>query len=778
MNTARSTRSSPLRLIFGLAGLLALPPSASAQTGPHIGYVYPAGGQQGTSFQVIVAGQILNGATNAYVSGAGVQAAVVEYTKPLTPKEINELRQKLKELQDKRAAARTNRTEYVPAEARVSTNAVWTAEDQSMMAEIREKIAATEKRRANPAIAETVTLRVTVAPTAELGGHELRLQTQLGLSNPLVFCVGQSPEFSERAATEIKEPAGPRRNAQTKPTRTEMNITLPATVNGQIMPGGVARYRFAARSGQHLVIAVAARELIPYLADAVPGWFQASLSLYDSGGHELACADHFRFHPDPVLYYEVPRDGDYIVEIHDSLYRGREDFVYRITIGELPFLTDVFPLGAPAGGTTTVKLTGWNLPVDSLTQLFKTAGGYTVSAHGGGRISNHVPFVVDALPECFDAETNHSPAAAQSVALPVIVNGRVAKPGDRHVYSFEGRAGEEIVAEVLARRLGSPLDSTLQLTDAAGKQLAFNDDCEDKGAGLETHHADSYLRVRLPANGTYHLFLADAQHQGGPEFAYRLRISPPRPDFELRVVPSSINVRGGASVPFTVFALRRDGFDRRITLALKNAPEGFALSGGEIPPGEDKVRLTLTAPPAAFDGLLTLDLEGQGLINGRMVSRAAVPAEDMMQAFAYQHLVPARDWMICVSDRPVAAGAPTILDAIPVRIPAGGAASVRLATPSRAYVDRFNFELNAPPDGMALTSVTPTDQGMELVLQCDAAKAKPGLRGNLIVDLVPAAKPAAAGGAKKAGNQRRAPVGTLPAIPFVVQQQVAGNPQQ
>ena len=191
------------------------------------------------------------------------------------------------------------------------------------------------------------------------------------------------------------------------------------------------------------------------------------------------------------------------------------------------------------------------------------------------------------------------------------------------------------------------------------------------------------------------------------------------------------------------------------------------------------MRLTLTAPPAAFDGLLTLDLEGQGLINGRMVSRAAVPAEDMMQAFAYQHLVPARDWMICVSDRPVAAGAPTILDAIPVRIPAGGAASVRLATPSRAYVDRFNFELNAPPDGMALTSVTPTDQGMELVLQCDAAKAKPGLRGNLIVDLVPAAKPAAAGRAKKAGNQRRAPVGTLPAIPFVVvQQQVAGNPQQ
>ena len=39
------------------------------------------------------------------------------------------------------------------------------------------------------------------------------------------------------------------------------------------------------------------------------------------------------------------------------------------------------------------------------------------------------------------------------------------------------------MAEVYARRLDSPLDSVLKLTDAAGKQLAFNDDHEDKGAG-------------------------------------------------------------------------------------------------------------------------------------------------------------------------------------------------------------------------------------------------------------------------------------------------------
>jgi hypothetical protein len=39
-----------------------------------------------------------------------------------------------------------------------------------------------------------------------------------------------------------------------------------------------------------------------------------------------------QFHPDPVLYYEVPADGHYDLEIKDAIYRGREDFVYRITL--------------------------------------------------------------------------------------------------------------------------------------------------------------------------------------------------------------------------------------------------------------------------------------------------------------------------------------------------------------------------------------------------------------------------------------------------------------
>src|SRR5262249_3311269 len=149
-------------------------------------------------------------------------------------------------------------------------------------------------------------------------------------------------------------------------------VDLPAVLNGQMMPGAADPWRFHALKGQRLVAAAAARELIPYISDAVPGWFQAVITLRDAKGRELQTAGCYRFHPDPVMYYEVPEDGDYTLDIHDSIYRGREDFVYRVTAGELPFVTSVFPLGGKAGARTPVELLGWNLPSGRAIERFQT----------------------------------------------------------------------------------------------------------------------------------------------------------------------------------------------------------------------------------------------------------------------------------------------------------------------------------------------------------------------------------------------------------------------
>ncbi|HOC56501.1 MAG TPA: hypothetical protein PKI20_12840 [Verrucomicrobiota bacterium] len=763
-----------------LAGLLALTTLASfgrAQSlAPRIGYVYPAGGRQGATVQVAIGGQYLNNAGAAFVSGAGVEVKVGEYTRPLNQKEFNNLRDQLKELQSKRAAAsRAGKKRKAPAAARSGTNVVWTAADERAAAEIRRKLFLFAPRRnQNPAIAETVTLRVTVSANAAPGDREIRLATPGGLSNPLRFCIGQLPEFTKRTTTTVPDEATLRQrrfsNEQKAAAPTEMRITLPAVVNGQILPGGVDRYRFTARKGLRLVVAASARELIPYLPDAVPGWFQAALALYDASGRELAHADHYLFHPDPVLCYEIPRDGEYIAEIRDSIYRGREDFVYRITLGEVPYLTRIYPLGGSADAQTTVELKGWNLPLATLTRTNGEPGIYPLTLRGQDRIVNNLPFAVDALPECSEKEPNDTLVAAQPVTLPVIVNGRIGQPGEWDVFRVKGRPGDTIVAEVHARRLDSPLDSVLKLTDAAGKQLAFNDDHEDKGAGLDTHFADAYLTAALPAEGTCYVHVGDAQRQGGAEFAYRLRISPPQPDFALRVVPSSLNIRAGAAVPLTVFALRRDGFTNEITLSLVDAPSGFKLNGASIPANQDQVRLTLQAPPAPTEEPARLFLEGRAFVRGRPLVHPAIPAEDMMQAFAYRHLVPARELAVNVTGRSVNRTPLKILSATPVKIPAGGTARVRFSTPGGGAANRFGLELNEPPEGIALGKVSPARDGTEIELCSDAAKARPGLKGNLIISIVSGQVPAAAAKKQKAATQKRAAVGTLPAIPFEITQ--------
>lgn len=183
---------------------------------------------------------------------------------------------------------------------------------------------------------ELVFVEVTIDPNAKPGRREIRVVTRRGISNPLPFFVDQVPEVARKPMkTSQKQVLGKEWQAQRKrpPEEEELQITLPCTMNGQVAAGEVNRYRFLAAKGQRLVISVKARELIPYVAYAVPGWFQPIVRLCDADGRELAFADDFRFHPDPVIYFEVPEDREYVLSITDALFRGRESFVYRVTIG-------------------------------------------------------------------------------------------------------------------------------------------------------------------------------------------------------------------------------------------------------------------------------------------------------------------------------------------------------------------------------------------------------------------------------------------------------------
>ncbi|MCK4275432.1 MAG: hypothetical protein KAX78_02895, partial [Phycisphaerae bacterium] len=387
---------------------------------PQIGYLYPAGGQQGAVVQIIAGGQFLRGATNVYVSGEGVSTRVVQYIRPLgnLQKEQRQLLQKrLKEVRDMRYAELSGKSrsgsmpskKELPKKVVENKDATKTEEvklpDHQLLYDLDNKslrelahianilFFPRNKQQLNRQLAESVLIEVTIEPDAAPGNRELRIGTRTGLTNPMVFQVGLFPEIRElepnnqKAYTEM--PNLPRGTKVPK----DKPIELPALLNGQIMPGDVDRFRFRARQGQPLVMEVHARSLIPYLADAVPGWFQATLALYDANGREVAFADDYRFNPDPVLFYKIPEDGEYELEIRDSIYRGREDFVYRIAVGEQPFITQTFPLGGKVGAKTVASVAGWNLPGTRLP--LDTRPGYDcirqTAYHKGKRLSNSIP---------------------------------------------------------------------------------------------------------------------------------------------------------------------------------------------------------------------------------------------------------------------------------------------------------------------------------------------------------------------------------------------------
>jgi len=734
--------------------------SRAQQRDPHIGYLYPAGARQGATVDITLGGQYLRDATNVYVTGHGVYARVRQYVKPIGNNERGEMNKKMREVQKRRQKeAKKNKGKSGGVEL-----TDWPADLRDVdieklslkgLGQLRTRLY-DPKAQPNAQLAEKVVIRVKVSPKAKPEEREIRLLTKTGASNPMAFHVGRLPEHLESEPNDMK--AG--KNAVK---------ALPAVLNGQIMPGDVDRFRFKTGKGKRMVVATQARKLVPYLADAVPGWFQATVALYDTEGRELAFVDDFRFDPDPVLLYTIPENGEYVLEIRDSIYRGREDFVYRIAIGELPFVTSVFPLGLRAGTRTTLALRGWNLPMSRLTLDGRNLrpGRHEAAVTRNGRMSNPIAYGVDTLEEVRDTEPNDSLRQSQSVRPRVTINGRIGKPGDWDVFRFSGRAGQEIVAEVYGRRLNSPIDSVLRLTDAKGGEIAVNDDHVDKGSGLVTHHADSFLRARLPAAGHYYVHLGDTQQKGGEEYAYRLRISPPRIGFELRVVPSSLSMRPGATATLDVHAVRHDGFNGNIELKLKDAPDGFFLDGGWVPRGLDKVRVTLSAPAKLPDRPMSLKLEGHTTYAGRTIEKPAVAAEDMMQAFLWRHLVPATDLIVTKIPQKWKRPPTRLASKGKTLIRAGGTAKVKFKTPNRNPPKDIQFELSEPPKGISIERTTPVDFGMEFVLGADRDNVEDGLKGNLIINAFMERAPKDKNG-KPRGPKRRVSVGPLPAIPFEV----------
>lgn len=535
-----------------------------------LGYLYPSGGQVGTTVEIEAGGLNINKATKVLFSHEGISA------------EIEPIKESAAK---KRKRRRLN--------------------DQS-----------------SPQLADRVKLRITIAADVPCGMYDLRLQGVSGVSNMLPFEVASYPNFVEN-----------NRASQRNPNRV---TSLPAVLCGYVTPGGVDYFNFEGEKGQTIVATVKARQMVPYIADAVPGWFQPVLKIVDSEGREVAYSDDYHHNVDPVIITTLPKNDNYTVIIHDAIYRGREDFNYRIHLGVIPFVTGRYPAYGTVGKSVKQQLEGVNLGATTAKVKVKKAGYNSLTFTNDIGTSDAVSFY--ALPK--GVKHIQTPKEGAVLNVESAISDSLTSTAKVKRYIINAQMREPIIVELIGRRNGSRIDAVMRLKDCYGKVVAKKDDTEDPLQGMMTFHADPVLKYTPKRSEVLILEVEDLYQGYGADYHYLLWRHRQMPTFNAFVAPANITVPAGGTATFRVDITGK--VKRPANLIVEGLPAGFTTSSLNIR-GSKRWNVSITAPKDAEVERFPIEVKLEYPTPDGREQANVVPVDNMMQAFYYTHHIQASE---------------------------------------------------------------------------------------------------------------------------------------
>ena len=409
-----------------------------------------------------------------------------------------------------------------------------------------------------------VQIDVTLAADVTPGIHQMWVATSTGVSSPVAIAVDHLPEvaFADEAAK------------------------LPVAMYGTLGGAAIIRTTFTGQARQPIVVEVEARRL--------GSNFNPVLHLYDSRNVQVAWAQQSAaIGGDARLVAELPADGKYTVELHDAPFRAGGPF--RLKLGALHYADLAFPLGVRVGESSPLGFVSSNFPAGTAVVAHGTTVGEMPAPWPGlaGLTGARPRVVVSELDEVLESSVGD---AMQQVNAPVAINGRLAVDGEEDRYQINVAPGAKLRFDVLASRVGSPLDGVLSIAKAGGGgALATSDD----RAGT----SDPGVDVTVPADSkALVVSIRDLNKRGGADYIYRLSVTPiGQPDFSLAVLGSDVELpRSGVAV--VRVRATRAGYNGPIKLSVAGAPSGVKLAGDEIPAGATDTLLSLAAgdvPPGA-----------------------------------------------------------------------------------------------------------------------------------------------------------------------------------
>jgi hypothetical protein len=276
---------------------------------------------------------------------------------------------------------------------------------------------------------------VNVPADASVGVVNLSLRSPAGNSATRPLFVDRYPAVDEKGAKDSP--------------RIGMMVNVPATLVGSIGRAGDADYfRFVLKAGDEIAVQA--------LTAAIGSKLEPVLELTDANGRPLAES------ASGLLGFKCRAAGTYALGIRDKDYRGGADFTYRVSVGRFPLVLGVFPPSVQRGTAQDVELIGVNLG-GAKSQAHIVA---SVDAAPGSKVSVPLPKFAEPIVGSAQIVVGEFPEMRVdrercTIATPATAVG-VMREGFQTI-EFPAKKGERLIVEVEAARLGSPLDSTIDI---------------------------------------------------------------------------------------------------------------------------------------------------------------------------------------------------------------------------------------------------------------------------------------------------------------------------
>jgi hypothetical protein len=514
-------------------------------------------------------------------------------------------------------------------------------------------------------------VQLEVPADAPLGFQHLRLATTRGMSNFRLFCIDDLTQVMENESNHTQS--------------TAQAVPIPAVVVGRAETERSDYFRVHVQAGQRVSFEVLGRRLGSPL--------DPQITLYNGGtGRELPGGhnnDAPGLQTDCRLTYTFAEADDYLVEIRDTLWRGGEDFWYRLRIGDFPCATTPLPVAIRRGSQRQVSFAGPTLqgvapivvaaPSDQSIEVISLAPRGSNGLYGWP-----VTLAVSDEEEALEQEPNNDSAHAQRLAVPAGVSGSFQTAGDIDCFLFTGRKGQRYEIDVQTHELGSPTEVYMVLKDAKGNQVAASNPMAPA----------AHIDFTAPTDSDFTVQLEDLLYASGPDETYHLRIRPYSPSFDLSVGIDRFAVAPGGFLPIHVAAVRHD-YGGPIDVRVVGHPD---LTGqATIPAGQPGTTLYLGASSETPPGAYVVRLVGSATIANKVVIRSANLQPVISQNLAGLAFPPPNllnDVAIAVLDKPPFTLAAT---ADPIEGKRGGALAVTLRADRAAG---FQDEITLAPDGL------------------------------------------------------------------------------